>query len=132
MVHAALLEHREQQPLSRFSHPAPPPTTGTLLLAAGDDGRLRLFNAPCVVEDAPSRDALGHCSHLACARFLSGDRTIVSAGGADRSLMLWDAVAAPQDDFWQRGPQAAPPGGAPWRPQGRGRAVEPRAAGAPW
>ena len=85
-----------------------------------------------MVEDAPSRDALGHCSHLACARFLSGDRTIVSAGGADRSLMLWDAVAAPQDDFWQRGPQAAPPGGAPWRPQGRGRAVEPRAAGAPW
>ena len=25
---------------------------------------LKLFNAPCVVEDAPYREATGHCSHM--------------------------------------------------------------------
>ena len=29
--------------------------TGQLVVAAGDDGRLRLFNYPCVVDGAPHR-----------------------------------------------------------------------------
>ena len=56
---------------------------------------LKLFNAPCVVEDAPYREAIGHCSHLACARFLAGDKGAISGGGADRTLMRWNLVAAP-------------------------------------
>ena len=84
---------------------------------------LKLFNAPCVVEDAPYREATGHCSHLACARFLAGDKGAISGGGADRTLMRWNLVAAPPHE--PGGAGGAGGGGATraaWKPQGRGNA----------
>ena len=63
-----------------------------LLVAGGDDGLLKLFNAPCVVEGAPYVEGTGHCSAITCARFLRGDRTLVSSGGNDRAVVLWELV----------------------------------------
>ena len=62
---------------------------GSALLTADDDGALKLFNAPCVVEGAPYTEGTGHCAGITCARFLRGDQTAVSSGGVDRSVMLW-------------------------------------------
>ena len=98
---------------------------GALMLTADDDGKLKLFQSPCVVEDAPARVATGHCSHLACARFLASDAGAISGGGADRTVMRWRLVAAPPPDRF------APPAPldykarADWRPQGRGNAARP-------
>jgi len=43
------------------------PLAGSLeeyVLTAGDDGRIRIFNYPCVVENAPNRCQLqGHRAH---------------------------------------------------------------------
>lgn len=65
-----------------------------LLLCAGDAGGLQLFNAPCVVEGAPYVVGTGHCTAITCCRFLLGDRTAVSTGGGDRSVMVWRLVSA--------------------------------------
>jgi WD40 repeat protein len=64
----------------------------SLLLCAGDAGGLQLFNAPCVVEGAPYVVGTGHCTAITGCRFLLGDRTAVSTGGGDRSVMLWRLV----------------------------------------
>ena len=69
-------------------------TDGRHLLTADDLGGGKLFNCPCVVEDAPYSLGTGHCSHVTCARFLRGDRAAVSTGGADRAVMLWELVPA--------------------------------------
>lgn len=36
---------------------------GEVVVTAGDDGRLRLFSYPCVIEDAPDRCARGPGAH---------------------------------------------------------------------
>ena len=98
---------------------------GSLMLTADDFGLLKLFHAPCVVEDAPARVATGHCSHLACARFLASDAGAISGGGADRTVMRWRLVAAPPlDRFAPAAPLDAATRAA-WRPQGRGNAARP-------
>merc|ERR1711871_192801 len=51
-------------------------------------GAVKLFNAPCVVEDAPHREYSGHSSQVCNVRFVGMDR-IVSVGGADCTMLLW-------------------------------------------
>ena len=38
------------------------------VVTAGDDGRVRLFNYPCVIDKAPARVMTGHSSHVANVR----------------------------------------------------------------
>ena len=52
-------------------------------------GNLKLFNFPCVVEDAPYRGYGGHASHVMNAKFLGFDSLVATVGGADRSVLLW-------------------------------------------
>ena len=51
-------------------------------------GAVKLFNAPCVVEDAPHREYSGHSSQVCNVRFVGTDR-VVSVGGADCTMLLW-------------------------------------------
>ncbi|PNH12713.1 Lipoxygenase y domain-containing protein 1 [Tetrabaena socialis] len=71
---------------------------GEVVVTAGDDGRLRLFNYPCVVEDAPDRTYLGHCSHVMNVRFSPDNRYVVSVGGNDRAGMQWRVLREAQDE----------------------------------
>ena len=63
----------------------------SLLISADDSGLLKLYNAPCVVEGAPYRVGTGHCSAVACVRFVAGDQAAVSSGG---NVMLMSASVA--------------------------------------
>ena len=51
---------------------------GTLVITADDFGGVKLFNAPCVVEDAPSLRHAAHSSHVMGIRFLFGKRSSVA------------------------------------------------------
>ena len=85
----------------------------SLLLTGGDDGVVKLFHAPCVVEAAPFQPGTGHCSALTCVRFLRGDRAAVSSGGGDRAIILWDLVREAKGVAHPAGTAALP--GAPRR-----------------
>lgn len=66
-----------------------------LLVTSDDESHLKLFNYPCIVEDAPfSGPYFAHASHVPAAVFLHGDTHIASAGGSDRTVMLWRVVPA--------------------------------------
>ena len=54
-----------------------------------DDGLVRLFNHPVVIDKAPHHRFRGHSSHVQNVRFLTGDKRVVSAGGRDGSMMQW-------------------------------------------
>uniref|UniRef100_A0A061QZA5 Echinoderm microtubule-associated 6 n=1 Tax=Tetraselmis sp. GSL018 TaxID=582737 RepID=A0A061QZA5_9CHLO len=59
------------------------------LVASDDRGKVRLYNYPCVVENAPAREYLGHSSHVAKIRFSCNGNFVVSVGGHDRAVFQW-------------------------------------------
>uniref|UniRef100_A0A7S3VHN2 PLAT domain-containing protein n=1 Tax=Dunaliella tertiolecta TaxID=3047 RepID=A0A7S3VHN2_DUNTE len=84
------------------------PLAGSLeeyVLTAGDDGRVRIFNYPCVVENAPGREYIAHCSHVMDVRVAPTNRWAVSVGGSDRSAMQWRILPESQDEVIQIKPQ---------------------------
>jgi WD40 repeat protein len=62
---------------------------GKYVVTADDFGSVKLFNAPCVVEDAPCFEYSGHSSHVMGARFLRNDKYVVSVGGNDCTIFIW-------------------------------------------
>lgn len=60
------------------------------LLVSGDtDGYLRLFRYPCPSPKAEYHEEKVYSGAVACARFLFNDRNVVTVGGTDAALMLW-------------------------------------------
>ncbi|BES89722.1 HELP motif [Nesidiocoris tenuis] len=63
------------------------------LLVAGDtEGYLRLFRYPCISPKAEYNEEKVYSLAIASARFLHNDRKVVTVGGTDASLMLWEVV----------------------------------------
>ncbi|KAL1137752.1 hypothetical protein AAG570_009448, partial [Ranatra chinensis] len=63
------------------------------LLVVGDtEGYLRLFRYPCLSPKAEYNEEKVYSLQIATARFLFNDRNVVTVGGTDASLMLWDLV----------------------------------------
>lgn len=61
------------------------------MLAGGDaEGYLRLFRYPCITPRAEFAEAKVYSGTIACARFLYGMRSLVTVGGTDASLMIWE------------------------------------------
>lgn len=71
--------------------------SGEFLATSGDDGLVKLFNYPCVVEDAPHRAYRGHSSHVMCARFNADDTLLCSAGGKDRAIFQFRLIRIEPD-----------------------------------
>ena len=64
-----------------------------LVVTGDDDALVNLLNYPCVVRHAPRKTYGGHGAHVTNTRFfLQADGTtgVVSTGGRDASLILWD------------------------------------------
>ena len=62
-----------------------------LVLATGDDfGVVKLFKYPCVKEKAGSTDHYGHSSHVTGVKFTADDTLVVSTGGNDKTVFVWD------------------------------------------
>lgn len=85
----------------------------TVLATADDFGKVKLFKYPCVLEKPQSNAYQGHSSHVTKVKFSQGDRFLVSTGGNDKTVIIWET------DFGEAGaPQkggagaAQPKGGA--------------------
>jgi microtubule-associated protein-like 1/2 len=63
------------------------------MLVSGDaEGHLRLFRYPCTSAKAEYVEEKVYSSLVACARFLYNDQNVVTVGGTDAALMLWELV----------------------------------------
>ncbi|XP_076265445.1 doublecortin-domain-containing echinoderm-microtubule-associated protein isoform X2 [Rhynchophorus ferrugineus] len=60
-----------------------------LLITGDTDGYLRLFRYPCLNPKGEYNEEKVYSGTVACARFLFNDRNIVTVGGTDAALMLW-------------------------------------------
>lgn len=50
-----------------------------------------------MVEGASFKDYNGHSSHICRVRFSANDKYVVSAGGNDKTLMIWETDFALND-----------------------------------
>jgi WD40 repeat protein len=70
-----------------------------LVLATADDfGKVKLFKYPCYVEKAQFNEYNGHSSHVTKVKFSAGDNYVVSTGGNDKTVLIW------QTDFGDAAP----------------------------
>lgn len=59
--------------------------------AANDQGGLvRLHHYPCVVRHAPGKEYPGHSSHVTNLRFMRDGELMMTTGGNDRSVVVWE------------------------------------------
>ncbi|KAK9890613.1 hypothetical protein WA026_011976 [Henosepilachna vigintioctopunctata] len=61
-----------------------------LLISGDTDGYLRLFRYPCLSTKAEYNEEKLYSGTVACGRFLFNDRNVVTVGGTDAALMLWE------------------------------------------
>lgn len=67
-------------------------------VATGDDfGLVKLFRFPVLLRGAKYRSYKGHCSHVTNVRWTCNDKYLLSTGGMDATLLLWERVPAGQD-----------------------------------
>ncbi|XP_055605100.1 echinoderm microtubule-associated protein-like CG42247 isoform X2 [Uranotaenia lowii] len=63
------------------------------LITCGDtDGYLRLFRYPCITPRAEFTEAKVYSGTIACVKFLYGNHSLVTVGGTDASLMIWELI----------------------------------------
>jgi lipoxygenase homology domain-containing protein 1 len=60
-----------------------------ICVTADDFGEVKLFNFPCVTEDAAFRAYRGHSSFVNNVAFVKGDSHVISCGSADLTVMQW-------------------------------------------
>ena len=62
----------------------------SILATADDFGLVKLFKYPCVVDHALYNQYLGHSSHVTKIKFSANDQFVVSAGGNDKTVIVWE------------------------------------------
>lgn len=61
------------------------------ILAIGDDnGQIKLFNYPCIDKNSLSDTYYGHSAHVTKLSFTAGDDLLISTGGGDMTVLVWD------------------------------------------
>ena len=58
-------------------------------IVSNDFSTVKLFNYPCVVDNAPHRVYHGHASHVTKARWSNDDRFVFTCGSGDRAILQW-------------------------------------------
>ena len=66
------------------------PHKGIVATANDVGGVVRLHNYPCVVRNAPGKEYTGHSSHVMNLRFMRDGDLMMTVGGNDRSVVVWD------------------------------------------
>ena len=51
---------------------------------------MRLHHYPCVVRHAPGKEYPGHSSHVTNLRFMRDGDLMMTTGGNDRSVVVWE------------------------------------------
>jgi microtubule-associated protein-like 6 len=88
----------------------PPATTGyyvnytcmshnhKVIATGDDDSKVKLFRSPSVVEHSEFKSYAGHSSHVPKVRFTPNDKFLISVGGNDKSVFIWETDFGQDND----------------------------------
>lgn len=60
------------------------------LATCEDSGLVKLFKYPCTVDKAKFKSNKGHSSHVTRAAFSVNDKYLITVGGNDRTVLVWE------------------------------------------
>ena len=60
------------------------------LATCEDSGLVKLFKNPCTKMDAKFKEFKGHSSHVTRAAFSSNDNYLITTGGNDKTVLIWE------------------------------------------
>ena len=72
---------------------------GTVCVTGDDFGTVKLFKFPCTVPKAESNVYKGHSSHVTKVKFTANDALVISTGGNDETVMVWDTNLTEDSEF---------------------------------
>lgn len=61
-----------------------------LVVTGNDDQKIRLFKYPVIVPKQVCKEYVGHSSHVCKVRFSLDERYLLSVGGNDRTIIVWE------------------------------------------
>jgi WD40 repeat protein len=64
--------------------------TRNFLATADDFGQVNIYKYPCLVEKAIHSSYMGHSSHVTKVKFSADDKYIVTTGGHDKTVLIWE------------------------------------------
>ena len=64
--------------------------TRNFLATADDFGQVNVYKYPCLVEKAIHSSYLGHSSHVTKVKFSADDKYLISTGGHDKTVLVWE------------------------------------------
>ena len=70
----------------------------TIVATADDNSKVNIFRYPCTVEHAGFTQYMGHSSHVTKVKFSHDDRFLVSTGGNDKTVLIWETDFGFGDD----------------------------------
>ena len=76
-------------------------TSGNLIVIADDFGMVKLMRYPCVSNSQLSKSYRGHSSHVTNVVFHRDDSFVISTGGGDNCVFLWQTDYVAGDDDGQ-------------------------------
>jgi microtubule-associated protein-like 6 len=88
----------------------PPATTGyyvnytcmsnnhKVIATGDDDSKVKLFRSPSVIEHSEFKSYAGHSSHVPKVRFTPNDQFLISVGGNDKSVFIWETDFGQDND----------------------------------
>uniref|UniRef100_A0A2H8TVI9 Echinoderm microtubule-associated protein-like CG42247 n=1 Tax=Melanaphis sacchari TaxID=742174 RepID=A0A2H8TVI9_9HEMI len=84
--------HNRYYPTSSMISTANRSAAHDLFITGDTDGYLRLFRYPCIFTKSEYNEEKVYSGQVSSARFLYNDRNVVTVGGTDAALMLWDVI----------------------------------------
>lgn len=60
-----------------------------IVATANDDGQIKLYRYPSMVESSEFKPLIGHSSHVTKVRFTPRNNYLFSLGGNDTAIMQW-------------------------------------------
>jgi WD40 repeat protein len=61
-----------------------------VLATAEDSGKVKLFRYPCTQPSSAFKENTGHSSHVTRVVFSADDNFLVSVGGNDKTVLVWE------------------------------------------
>ena len=71
--------------------------SGSVMVTTADDGKVRLYQYPCVNKKAGFEEYAGHSSHVSNAEWSLYDEFLVTVGGGDRCMFQWKHIVEEVD-----------------------------------
>lgn len=81
---------------------------GTILATGDDFGNVKLFKFPCTEKKAQFQGPYkGHSSHVTKVKFTANDSLLITTGGGDKTVFVWDTSLTNDSEFDMRDQQPA-------------------------